>query len=233
LDKIYEYPGADDPETYELENLIADPDCLIEAHMERIVPMVGKIVLDVGAGSGFHTARFARSAAQIYAVEPAEKMCRQFEERFQKRSCANVRLLTASTEQISLPDTSIDIAHARFAYFFGSETACDPGIAEVKRVLKSGGYFFIIDNCYGQGEFAKLCEIAYGRGEELQKANEAFYCERGFDVTIIESEWRAPNRETLVKVLRMEFPEECVTKYIAKSLGASMTYIYAIYHFVK
>jgi len=233
LTAIYEYPGATDPETYELENLSADPDGLIEAHMERIAPMAGAVLLDIGAGSGFHAARFARVAATVYAVEPDPNMRTQFGLRFAREPHANVELLAAHAEEIPLPDESVDIAHARFAYFFGTLGKCDRGIEEVKRLLKPGGHFFIIDNCYGRGQFAAFCELADGHGAETQRANEEFYARRGFDVTMIDSCWRAPSREALDRIMRMEFPERCVNEIMRRISGSELSYCYSVYHHRK
>ena len=61
---------AGDPEVYEIENLAADPDGVIEAAMQRIAPWHGKVVVDIGAGTGFHVERFHADAAHVIAVEP-------------------------------------------------------------------------------------------------------------------------------------------------------------------
>lgn len=58
------------PDTYEIENCAADPDRFIETAMATIAPWDGKLVLDLGAGTGFHIPRFHESAAHVFAVEP-------------------------------------------------------------------------------------------------------------------------------------------------------------------
>ena len=42
------------------------------------------------------------------------------------------------------PDASVDVVHARWAYFFGP--GCEPGLRELARVLRRGGAAFVIDN---------------------------------------------------------------------------------------
>ena len=41
-------------------------------------------------------------------------------------------------------DASVDVAHARWAYFFGP--GCEPGLRELARVVRRGGAAFVIDN---------------------------------------------------------------------------------------
>ena len=42
------------------------------------------------------------------------------------------------------PTPRVDVAHARWAYFFGP--GCEPGLAELDRVVRRGGAAFVIDN---------------------------------------------------------------------------------------
>ena len=58
------------PDIYEVENRAADPDGLIEATMKTIASWDNKIMLDLGAGTGFHIARFHETARHVIAVEP-------------------------------------------------------------------------------------------------------------------------------------------------------------------
>ena len=233
MPRIYDYPGAEDAETYELENLAADPDHLLEREMERHAGFAGSVVLDIGAGSGFHALRLAATAAHVYAVEPAPGMIRQFQARLAAHPCANVSLLATHAESIPLQDNCIDIIHSRFAYFFGRDSNCDPGIAEAKRLLKPGGHFFIIDNYLGRGQFAAFLDMAYGRNARMQQENEEFYRSRGFELTVVDSCWRVDDRETLRRILAMEFPSELLDRMMQQVNGRELSYSYALYHHRK
>jgi hypothetical protein len=58
------------PEVYELENLAADPECLIEQTMWRLAPWAWKRVVDLGAGTGFHLPRSHERAVHVIGIEP-------------------------------------------------------------------------------------------------------------------------------------------------------------------
>ena len=119
----YPYPGAENAPAYELLNLCTDPEQKVEACLRAITPWEGRTVLDIGAGSGFHTVRFAATAQRVWALEPDQRLVQQVEQRLAREPGGNVAVLQAGAEAIPLPDASVDWVHARFAYFFGTE-AC-------------------------------------------------------------------------------------------------------------
>ncbi len=59
---------------YEVENRAADPEHAIETTMARIAPWRDKVLIDVGAGTGYHIERFHQDAAHVIAVEPDPKL---------------------------------------------------------------------------------------------------------------------------------------------------------------
>ncbi len=115
---VYDYPGAHDAVTYELENRIADPDARIEDFMDRLLPIDGRVVADVGAGGGYHAVRYAQRASHVFAVEPAPRMLVQLHRRIAAEPEAigsRISVLAAGAEAIPLPDASVDLLHSRLA----------------------------------------------------------------------------------------------------------------------
>jgi ubiquinone/menaquinone biosynthesis C-methylase UbiE len=121
-----------DPDAYELENRALDRDGLVLQAMRDLAPWRDKVLLDLGCGSGFWLPGYAAEAARAIGVEPDPRL----------RPLAAARdpratVLAGSAEHIPLPDASVDVVHARFAYFF--PPGVDAGLAEVMRVLRPGG----------------------------------------------------------------------------------------------
>jgi len=194
--------------------------------------------MDIGAGGGYHATKYATLAQHVYAIEPSVDMLKQLHSRIANSGRGNLSVLATHAEDIPLKNESVDIIHSRFAYFFGPENqyirSCLPGIEEAKRILKPNGYFFIIDNTWNSGLFASfLCLTNKVDGEEVQRKNEAFYKELGFQHRIVKSEWRAPDRESLTKVIEMEFGEYNVEKIMEMVEGCSIDYHYSIYIYNK
>ncbi|MCB1239022.1 MAG: methyltransferase domain-containing protein, partial [Tetrasphaera sp.] len=104
------------PEVYELENLASDRAGVIDAAIGALHPWAGARVLDVGCGSGFHLPQFASYAAAPLGVEPHLPLAVAARDRLRG---SGIGVIAGSAEALPLADASMDIAHARWAYFFG------------------------------------------------------------------------------------------------------------------
>jgi SAM-dependent methyltransferase len=216
------------PEIYEIEDAAADPDGLIEAAVAAIAPWDGKIVLDLGAGTGFHVPRFHRQAAHVIAMEPHDPSRLRAMARVASLGLERASVVTGSAERIFLPDRSVDIVHARFAYFFAPH--CEPGLAELARVIRPGGAAFIVDNDLRTGIFASWVRRSRWFRQTDPDAVDAFWAGHGFSLTRIASEWRFDSRSDLEAVLRIEFPPELVEELLREHAGTHVAYHYALYH---
>jgi SAM-dependent methyltransferase len=203
----YPYPGATNAAAYEWLNRCTDPERKVETFIAKIMPWKRKTVLDIGAGSGFHSAWFAQVAERVIAVEPDPRLRRQLFARLAQSPDWQVSVLAASAESIPLPDRCVDLAYARFAYFFGTPE-CLPGLAEVMRLLLPGGHFFVIDAIPEWGEWGRLTAKAYPKifHRNYHADQTAFYQAHGFSVYRIETVFRAPNKKVLNAVFKMDFP---------------------------
>jgi ubiquinone/menaquinone biosynthesis C-methylase UbiE len=216
-----------DPEAYEIENRAVDPEGRIEAAMRRIADWSGRDVLDLGAGTGFHIPLFAATARHVFGVEPHDPSRLLAMERCVRVGVANASVLVGSAEAIPLRDASVDVVHARFAYFWGP--GAEPGIAEMARVLRPGGTAFVIDNDLRTGTFADWLTLASGTWARDPDEIEAFWREQGFSVTIVRSMWRFATRADLERVVRNEFVPEIAETILAGHRGLEVEYHYALY----
>lgn len=217
-----------DPAIYELENLAADPDKRIEATMWEIASWRERIVLDLGAGTGFHLPFFHQAAAHVIAVEPHGPSRLRAMARCAALGLERVSVLAGSAEQLLLPDASIDVCHARFAYFFAPH--CLPGLQELARVMRQSGTAFIIDNDLRHGTFAGWLRghpsWQAATGEQIEQ----FWADQGFRLTRIPSAWQFATRNDLEAVIRLEFGEERAQQILADHEGTRVDYHYCLYY---
>ena len=205
-----------DVDLYEIENLAADPDRTVERAMRRIASWDGKVVMDIGAGTGHYIDRLHEDAAHVIAVEPDPMLRMCLMQRLADRALIRTSVIGASAASIPLCDGSVDIAHARFAYFFGP--GCEAGVAELERILTPGGTAFIIDNDLRTGTFAAWVKAAYGDRQDPDKI-ESFWQDQGFTIERVSSRWRFARRDDFERVVRLEFPTECAERVITTHSG--------------
>lgn len=105
-----------------------------------------RIVLDVGAGCG--RASFAaveHGAALVYAVEPSPGLRALFAKTLAASpSGAEIVLRDGDFAHVPLPDQSVDVALACSAFTASPAQGGEPGLAELRRVTRSGGYIILI-----------------------------------------------------------------------------------------
>ena len=228
LPGVHESPNIQvDPDGYEIENRAADPGNRIEAAMRAIAGWDGRDVLDLGAGTGYHIPGFAAGARHVYVVEPHDRSRLLAMERCVQLGVANASVLAGSAESIPLREGAVDIVHARFAYFWGPGS--EPGIAEMRRVLRPGGTGHVIDNHLRSGTFAEWLRRADPGGGRDPDRVEGFWRDQGFTLTRIPTSWHFERREDLERVMRLEFPADLAGELLDEHPGVDIDYHFALY----
>lgn len=211
------------PDVYERENRAQDSAGAIWAALAEVIDWSGADVLDVGCGDGFHLPLFARAAAGVVGVEPHPPLVARARRRVAQLPGA--RVLPGGAQGLPLPDASVDLVHARTAYFFGP--GCEPGLAEADRVLRPGGLLAIVDldathPPYGDWMRADLPQYD-------PAGVERFFARRGFALRRVRTEWRFADRETLEAVLRIEFSAQVARRAIAATEGLTVPVGYRLH----
>lgn len=212
------------PQIYELENRAVDPDGLLADAMARIRPWDGATVLDLGCGTGFHLPFFAERAGRVVGVEPHAGLAAAASRR--TAGLANVSVRTGSAQAVPLPDASVDVVHARWAYFFGP--GCEPGLRELRRVLRRGGTAFVIDNDATRSTFGRWFREwlpAYD-----PEAVERFWTRQGFAREPLLIRWSFTSRDDLAAVLGIEFPDDLARRFLAETPGLEVDYAVNLWH---
>ena len=98
----------------------------------------GRVVLDLGAGTGKFTTRLVATGARVVAVEPVTEMLAKL-----AAELPRVEALNGTATQIPLADASVDaVVCAQAFHWFASPDA----LREIHRVLKPGGRLGLVWN---------------------------------------------------------------------------------------
>ena len=123
------------------------------------VELDGRDVVELGCGTAYFSARFARRGARPVGVDltPAQL---ETARRLQGEHGLEFPLLEANAEEVPLPDAAFDLAFSEY----GAAIWCDPyrWIPEAARLLRPGGRMIFLANSI----LAILCSPDEGRIEQ-------------------------------------------------------------------
>ena len=211
------------PHVYEAENRAQDVDGALFEAIRSVADWTSKTVVDIGCGSGFHLPIFAAAAERVIGIEPHEPLAAAARTRV--AGLSNVDVRAAQADSLPMGDGTVDLVHARTAYFFGP--GCGPGITEAMRVLVPGCALVVIDldataSPYGDWMRADLPHYD-------PAAVEAFFSVQGFDITRVDTRWSFPNRAVLREVLAIEFGPRVARDAIRAVEGVSFDVRYRVH----
>lgn len=203
------------PSVYEVENRAVDRAGVLWSAMRARADWDGRDVLDVGCGTGFHLPHFAETARRVVGVEPHPALAAIARRRV--RRLHDVTVLEGVAGRLPLPDSSVDVVHARWAYFFGPGS--EPGLAELDRVVRRGGTAFVIDNDPERSTFGGW--FRRGFPDVDPAAVERFWSLRGWSRERLEIAWTFDSRADFEAVVRIELPTAVAEDVLAEHPDAT------------
>ena len=120
--------------------------------MREVGAANGLKVADVGAGKGFFTVAAAELVGEggfVFAVEPDQERIGIIKRRCDEARLSNVRFLERKAEEMNQIETeSLDLVFSMYSlHHFES---LERGVSEIRRILKPGGRFYVIDIMKGR-----------------------------------------------------------------------------------
>ena len=117
-------------------------------HRAQLLGLLDGKVLEIGVGTGANFPYYP-PAAEVVGIEPDPFMLRRAEVRLARSGRPNITLQSGSAERLLFADQSFDHVVSTLVLC----TVADPlqALAEIRRVLKSGGALHIIEHVRAEG----------------------------------------------------------------------------------
>ncbi|WP_310528412.1 class I SAM-dependent methyltransferase, partial [Nocardioides sp.] len=136
------------------------------------------------------------------------------------RKLANVSVSVGTAQALPVADSSVDVVQARWAYFFGP--GCEPGLAELDRVMARGGTAFVIDNDASRSTFGSWFRRGYP--EIDPDSVERFWSTHGWNRIPVDMGWSFESRADFEAVVRIEFAPDVAEAFITSHSGTVVDY---------
>ncbi len=162
--------------------------------VELAQPAAGEKVLDVGCGTG--TLAIALGAkvgpgGEVVGIDAAPEMIAVARDKAAKQG-ADIDFRVGLIEEIPFPDDSFDLVLSSFMLHHLPDDLKRNGLAEIRRVLKPGGRFLVVDLTVHGHSFVGHVMTLLGHGERGQASElKAIMDDAGFgEVEILESRFK-------------------------------------------
>lgn len=186
--------------------------------MQAIASWSDRDVLDLGCGTGFHLPLFAATARHVIGVEPNPDLVALARRRTRRLDTVEVR--EGLAESVPVADDSVDLVHARWAYFFGPGS--EPGLAELDRIIRPGGAALVIDNDPTRSTFGAWFSDGFPTVDAATV--NTFWDQHGWSRERVEMGWRFESRADLEAVVRLELPPRVAEVALAGHDGLEVDY---------
>jgi len=131
-----------------------DPDRKVLTALEKIVPLSGKRIADVGTGIGHYPMLLARRTGRTYGIESDPSLLAEARRRAVGSHQPNIRIVEGAPTSLPLRDGAVDIV---LTSLIEPDDTSLPAVAEARRVLRPGGRLIVIGH-YGRDDVAALLE---------------------------------------------------------------------------
>jgi len=163
---------------------MVDPERKVLAALERITPVSGKRIADVGTGIGHYPMLLARRTGRTYGIEADEALRDTARQRAADAHQPNIRIVAGAPERLPLRDGAVDIV---LSGTIEPDDASLPAVDEALRVLRPGGRLVVI-GYYGRDDLASLLEpevVAHAFAATQRRTG--WWLRNGFKIKVVHT----------------------------------------------
>jgi SAM-dependent methyltransferase len=187
-----------DPELHARLGEVIDPDRKVLDALERILPLSGKRIADVGTGIGHYPMLLARRTGRTYGIESDPALLETARRRATAAHQPNIRIIEGVPTSLPLRDAAVDIV---LSGGIDPDDASLPAIAEAMRVLRPGGRLIVI-GYYGRDDVQALLEPeVVAHALEATQRRTGWWLRNGFKIKVVHAKLDLRDEETAQELL--------------------------------
>lgn len=187
-----------DPELHRRLGEVIDPDRRVLAALERIVPLSGRRIADVGTGIGHYPMLLARRTGRTYGIESNPELLEAARLRVEDAHQPNIRIVEGEPTALPLRDGAVDIV---LSSRVDPEDASLPAIAEAMRVLRPGGRLVVI-GYYGRDDVQALLEPeVVTHALDATRRRSGWWLRHGFRIKVVHARLDLHDEATALELL--------------------------------
>jgi len=173
-----------DPALHARLGAAIDPDRKVLAALERITPISGKRIADVGTGIGHYPMLLARRTGRTYGIESDPSLLAEARRRAVDAHQPNIRIVEGAPTSLPLRDGAVDIV---LTSMIDPDDASLAAITEARRVLRPGGRLIVIGH-YGRDDVAALLEPeVVDHIMEATQRRTGWWLRHGFKIKVVHA----------------------------------------------
>ena len=218
-----------DPALHARLGEVIDPDRKVLAALERIMPLAGKRIADVGTGIGHYPMLLARHTGRTYGIESDPTLLDAARVRAGATHQPNLRIVEGSLDALPLRNGSVDVV---LCGLIDPIDASLPAIDELMRVIRPGGRLIVM-GYYGRDQVASLLDPeVVARAFEATQRRTGWWLRNGFKIKVVHSRLDISDAPTALELLPRLYGERART-FLMGEHPASLTLKLGLYHRVK
>jgi SAM-dependent methyltransferase len=161
-----------------------DPDRKVLEGLERIVPLSGKRIADIGTGIGHYPMILARRTGRTYGIEANPELLAEARRRAAGSHQPNIRIVEGEPTKLPLRDGVVDIVLTGNIL---PEDGSLPAIAEAQRIIRPGGRLIVV-GYYGRDDVAALLEPeVVAQAVDATHRRTGWWLRNGFKIKVVHA----------------------------------------------
>lgn len=173
-----------DPELHARLTAAIDPERKVLDALERITPLSGRRIADVGTGIGHYPMLLARRTGRTYGIEPDPVLRAEARRRAATAHQPNIRIVEGHPTSLPLRDGAVDIV---LTAGITPDDGSLPAVREALRVLRPNGRLIVI-GYYGRDDVGSLLEPeVVAQSIEATRRRTGWWLRNGFKIKVVHA----------------------------------------------